>query len=106
MPMCLRSTKRALDDLTCPMARINSSMPHQSGVAVAAAEAGAEQPAPAARTSATSARAAAALPLPAIIEIEPVPRIHPAVVLEAPDVAPQHLLDRAIPLRPVGQAHV
>src|SRR5687767_8862194 len=101
MAMCLRSTKRALDDFTCPRVCISSSMPQPSGVA-AAAESWAAQPASVSRTSAR----AAPLALPAVIEIEPVIRLDPAVVLEARDVMAQHRLDGPIPLSAAGQGHV
>src|SRR5688572_474218 len=92
MATSLRSLKRALVDLTWDsscMSRFRSHAPGAAGsapIAPAAASAAAHSAAPS---------RAPGLP-PEIIEIEPVVRREPAIVLEAPGVAPQQRLDRRL----------
>src|SRR5688572_5751597 len=92
MAMCLRSTKLAWDDLTAASERISCSIPHSAPAA------GGGQAATAATSNARRAPLA-----PVVIEIEPVIRCPPAIVLEPSDVALQRLLHRTAPfgaLRP------
>src|SRR5687768_11115757 len=79
--MSLRSTKRALVDLTWASSCISSFTPQSAASTVDAAK------------SAIAASASAGL-APVVIEVEPVVRSAAAVVLEARGVALQDLLDR------------
>src|SRR5688572_14469451 len=92
MASCLLSTKRALADLTWDsscMSRFRSHAPGAAGsapIALAATSAAAQSAAPS---------SAPGLP-PEIIEIEPVVRRAPAIVLEPPGIALQQRLDHRL----------
>src|SRR5258706_14627970 len=95
MARCLRSTNFARADLTCASSRINCSTP-QSAATAALHAAMASMP--------ISTRIAGLIPV--IMEIEPVIRGQPAIMLETADVLSQRVLDRIIASRAVDLAEI
>src|SRR5512134_331225 len=92
---CFRSENFARADFTCASSRISCSTPQSAAAAGI----------PAARASAPIHARSTGL-TPVIIEIEPVIRRQPAIVLEPRGVALERVLDRAFAIRAGDPAHV